>query len=197
MRTPSSSFTFPRGFMLLEVLITVVILAFGLLGLVGLQSRMQLSEVETYQRAQAVLLIADMADRMSTNRPVVTQYGADTAVVTLGTGVSDATNCAVATPGPARDMCEWSLALKGASETKGSTNLGAMIGALGCIERVQAPVASTCTPGIYRVSVAWQGLQPTGASNLTCGQGSYGSNDALRRVVPVDVVMPALSCIPS
>ena len=43
-----------RGATLLEVLITIVILAFGLLGLVGLEAKMQTSEVESYQRALRV-----------------------------------------------------------------------------------------------------------------------------------------------
>jgi type IV pilus assembly protein PilV len=186
-----------RGFTLLEVLITIVILAFGLLGLVGLQTRMQLTEAEAFQRTQATLLLADMAARVNANRTVVSQYGADAGKVTLGTGVDDTTNCAVATAGPARDMCEWSEALKGASETKGVNNVGAMIGARGCIERLQAADTPTCTPAIYRVTVAWQGLQPTVASSLTCGVNSYGANDAMRRVIPVEVVMPQLSCVPS
>ena len=50
-----------RGFTLLEVLITIVILAFGLLGLVGLQTRMQLTEAEAFQRTQATLLLADVS----------------------------------------------------------------------------------------------------------------------------------------
>jgi type IV pilus assembly protein PilV len=186
-----------RGFTLLEVLITIVILAFGLLGLVGLQTRMQLTEAEAFQRTQATLLLADMAARVNANRTVVSQYGADAGKVTLGTGVDDTTNCAVAAAGPARDMCEWSEALKGASETKGVNNVGAMIGARGCIERLQAADTPTCTPAIYRVTVAWQGLQPTVASSLTCGVNSYGANDAMRRVIPVEVVMPQLSCVPS
>jgi type IV pilus assembly protein PilV len=186
-----------RGFTLLEVLITIVILAFGLLGLVGLQTRMQLTEAEAFQRTQATLLVTDMAARVNANRTVVSQYGADAGKVTLGTGVDDTTNCAVATAGPARDMCEWSEALKGASETKGVNNVGAMIGARGCIERLQAADTPTCTPAIYRVTVAWQGLQPTVASSLTCGVNSYGANDAMRRVIPVEVVMPQLSCVPT
>jgi type IV pilus assembly protein PilV len=186
-----------RGFTLLEVLITIVILAFGLLGLVGLQTRMQLTEAEAFQRTQATLLLGDMAARVNANRTVVSQYGADAGKVTLGTGVDDTTNCAVATAGPARDMCEWSEALKGASETKGANNVGAMIGARGCIERLQAADTPTCTPAIYRVTVAWQGLQPTVASSLTCGVNSYGANDAMRRVIPVEVVMPQLSCVPT
>jgi type IV pilus assembly protein PilV len=187
------------GFTLLEVLVTIVILAFGLLGLVGLQTKMQLNEAEAFQRAQATLLLADMAERMSANHTAVSQYGADTTTVTLGTGATaaDATNCAVTNAGPARDMCEWSEALQGAAEVKGTANVGAMIGARGCIQRLQAPDTPTCTPAIYRVTVAWQGLQATVAPSLTCGQNSYGANDALRRAIPVDVVMPQLSCVPS
>lgn len=189
-----------RGFTLLEVLVTIVILAFGLLGLVGLQTKMQMSEAEAYQRAQATLLLADMANRMAANRTTVSQYGADATTVTLGTNVDDTTNCAVTTAGPAHDMCEWSQALKGAAEVKGTTNVGAMLGARGCIQRIQAPDTPTCTPAIYRVTVAWQGLTPTVAPALTCGQSVanfYGSNDALRRAIPIDVVMPQLSCTPS
>ena len=54
-----------RGFALLEALLTIVILAFGLLGLLGMQSRMGGAGVEAYQRAQATLLVSDMADKMS------------------------------------------------------------------------------------------------------------------------------------
>ena len=53
------------GATMIEVLITIVILAFGLLGLVGLQAKVQLAEVESYQRAQAVVLLNDMADRLN------------------------------------------------------------------------------------------------------------------------------------
>lgn len=185
------------GFTLLEVLITIVILAFGLLGLVGLQTKMQLNEAEAFQRAQAALLLADMADRLSANRTAVSLYGADAATVTLGTNVTDTTNCASTTAGPLRDMCEWSQALKGAAEVKAGNNVGAMLGARGCIQRIQAADTATCTPAIYRITVAWQGLSPTVAPSLACAQNDYGANDALRRAIPVDVVMPQLSCTPS
>jgi type IV pilus assembly protein PilV len=189
------------GFTLLEVLVTIVILAFGLLGLVGLQTKMQLNEAEAFQRAQATLLLADMAGRMSANRTVVSQYGADTSTVTLGTdaAAADAINCAVTTAGPARDMCEWSEALQGAAEVKGTNNVGAMLGARGCIQRIQAADTPTCTPAIYRITVAWQGLQSTvaPATALACGETEYGVNDALRRAIPIDIVIPQFSCVPS
>ena len=44
-----------RGVSLVEVLITLLILAFGLLGVAGLQAKMSLAEMESYQRSQAIL----------------------------------------------------------------------------------------------------------------------------------------------
>jgi type IV pilus assembly protein PilV len=63
-----------RGTTLLEVLITIVILAIGLLGLAGLQARLQSSEMEAYQRSQALILLNDMASRIATNRANAANY---------------------------------------------------------------------------------------------------------------------------
>ena len=98
--------------------------------------------------------------------------------------------------GAARDECEWSNALKGAAETTAAGNIGAMTGARGCIEQLQAPnpSAGVCTPGIYRVSAAWQGLSSTVAPSIACGTGSYGSNPAYRRVIAARVSLPLPLC---
>ena len=57
-----------RGVSLIEVLVTILILSIGLLGVAGLQSRLQMSEMEAYQRSQALILLNDMANRMAANR---------------------------------------------------------------------------------------------------------------------------------
>lgn len=176
-----------RGFTLLEVLITIIVLAFGLLGLASLQGTMHLSEMESYQRAQAVVLLNDMISRLQANRGQAANYvtaanaplGADTA--------NDPADCT--TNAFDRDRCEWAALLRGAGETRTSggvtTNVGAMIGARGCIEQIQAANNATgvCAPGIYRVTVAWQGLHATSTPALTCAAGLYGGNDAVRRAV--------------
>jgi type IV pilus assembly protein PilV len=195
-----------RGATLLEVLITIVILAFGLLGLVGLEAKMQTSEVESYQRAQALILLNDMVDRMNAQLgsanalanpgdvPAVDAYASATV---YGTGDTPATPCSTQAQGAARDHCEWSVALQGAAETQGARNLGAMIGARGCITQLQAPNTNTgvCTPGIYLVSVAWQGLNMTAAppAGATCGLNSYG-DEKYRRVVSARVMVGLPSC---
>ncbi|MCM2252771.1 MAG: type IV pilus modification protein PilV, partial [Ramlibacter sp.] len=48
-----------RGAALLEVLVAILITAFGLLALAGLQTRMNAAMMESYQRAQALTLLED------------------------------------------------------------------------------------------------------------------------------------------
>lgn len=57
-----------RGFTLIEVLVTVLILAIGLLGLAGLQSTALKNNHSAYLRSQATVLAYDIADRMRANR---------------------------------------------------------------------------------------------------------------------------------
>ena len=138
------------GVTMLEVLITIVIVVFGLLGLAGLQARMQAAELESYQRTQALVLLQDMVDRITTNRKNAVQY------VTAGVGTGTAEADCTLLNGHQRDLCEWSNALLGASEKSGGVKVGAMIGARGCITN---PVAAP--PREFVIAIAWQGLTPT------------------------------------
>ena len=182
------------GFTLLEVLITLIVLAIGMLGLANLQSKIHTTELESYQRAHAVLILQDMVDRITTNRANAATYVTGTGTGALGTGDSQAASC-TGSPGVARDKCEWSNSLKGSAEKSGGTSVGAMIGARGCVELIQAanPATGTCTPGIYRVSVAWQGINDTVTPSLACGSGNYG-RETLRRVVSTSVTIGLPRC---
>jgi len=175
-----------QGFSLIEVLVTIVILAIGLLGLAGLQTHALTSQMESYQRSQALELVQDMASRINDNRIDAASYVTATP---LGTGN---TVCTATGAGVAGDQCDWNNALLGAAETDGSANpVGAMIGARGCV--YQLTPAASGVPGQYLVAVAWQGLNPTAANPaVNCGQGSYGSNDALRRVITLPLTIGIL-----
>lgn len=168
-----------RGATLVEVLVTVVILVFGLVGLVGLQARMQISEMESYQRSQALLLVQDMSNRLSANRAAAASYVGD---VIAGSCPSSTGTTAET------DLRQWCLALEGAAETQGGVSVGALIGGRGCIEAAGSG---------YRVSLAWQGLAAIAEPAATCGQGAYknASNavcEACRRVVSTLVRIPSL-----
>ncbi|NJD24406.1 MAG: type IV pilus modification protein PilV [Betaproteobacteria bacterium] len=176
------------GVTLIEVLIAVVIVSIGLLGLAGLLSLAGKSEVEAYQRVQALSYLSDMADRMAANRAVVGCY------VSSNYGSGTLPSCSAGNPTQyARanlDIAAWDALLRGGIE-RSSTNaaVGGIVGARGCI-RVAA-TAATYTD--YELSVAWQGLEaiaPPDAS-LTCGAGSYGA-EANRRVVSTILRVPVL-----
>jgi type IV pilus assembly protein PilV len=175
-----------RGTSLIEILISVVILLLALLGAAGMMARSNQSEMESYQRVQALTMLQDMAARLNANRQVATCYAVAGATTTAGTGGISAPTCSTVTA----DLAAWNTALLGNAETtaSGTVALGAMIGARGCIEAVDT------VNQIYRVTVAWQGLVQTVPSSLPCGSGSgnYG-NDAYRRAISTQVRIGALS----
>lgn len=187
--------TSQQGTTMLEVLITIVILAFGLLGLAGLQSKIFVSEMESYQRAQAVLLLNDMVERINANRDAAATYVL-AAGTTLGSGDAD-TDCSGVAAGVARDKCEWSAALRGAAEVSGAgAKVGAMAGALGCVDLIQTKdeTLGVCKPGIYLVTVAWQGMNATSIPSASCGQNAFGSDDRLRRALSARVSIGLPKC---
>jgi len=185
-----------RGFVLLEVLISILILAFGLLGLAKLQASTRQLEMESYQRAQAVVLLQDMVSRLSANVKAADCY----AISDLASGSpwlgKDATNiptsCSYGTAtqqaAAAKDLTDWNNMLLGVSEVDQSSgaNEGAMIDARGCISYDAAN-------NVYVVTVVWQGLMATSTpSGLSCGSNQYSPADA-RRAVSAVVRVPTLS----
>lgn len=186
---------FSTGFTMLEILVTLFVLAFGMLGLAAMQGKMHMSGAESYQRSQAYLLLQDMVNRMQANSGNAAAYVTGTDLP-IGTGDGRPADCSTVAIGAARDQCEWSNALKGAAEEVAGKNTGAMLGARGCVELVQAPNAAPgiCTPGTYRVSVVWQGLNKTGASTMACAQkANYGGNE-YRRVISAVFSVGLFNC---
>ena len=182
---PPTRPTAQTGISLIEVLVTVVVIAIGILGLVGLQGRMQIAEMEAYQRSQALVLLNDMASRLGTNRTNAASY-----VTSAPVGTGDTCTVTGTSSRSARDVCEWSNALQGAAETAGSSKVGAFLGGRGCIEDLGNSV--------YMITVAWQGMGPVSAppASVTCGQGNYDggvcSNDLCRRTMTTVVSFGAL-----
>ncbi len=192
--TPMPSLNSQRGVSLIEVLITMVVVAFGLLGLAAFQAKAQVGSIESYQRAQAAVLLQDMQSRLSGNSDKAADYVTTTP---LGTDSALGEDCSTAAAGAARDLCEWSAALQGAAEERADGNkAGAMEGARGCIQEVRAadPSPGVCMPGVYLVTVAWQGMHATRAPSQSCGRDAYGP-DTNRRAVSARVAIGLPGCI--
>jgi len=115
------------GALLIEVLIAVLICAFGLLGFAGMQARAVSTDFETLQRSEALVLLEDMVSRMNANRAHAGDY---VSAGLLGDGA--AADCTGLT-GAALDTCEWSNLIRGSTEQRAGSTIGAMISARGCI----------------------------------------------------------------
>jgi type IV pilus assembly protein PilV len=70
MLTDTTMTSRSTGFTMLEVLIAIVILAFGLLGVAGLQAYAVANNQSAALRVAAAGLATDMVDRMKLNTPV-------------------------------------------------------------------------------------------------------------------------------
>lgn len=98
-----------RGFTLIEVLVTVIVLAIGLLGLAGLQLTGLRYNYSAYQRSQATILTNDIVDRMRANRTVAETGGYNIALGTTPTATScegTGASCTPATMATA-DLYDW------------------------------------------------------------------------------------------
>ena len=181
------------GFAMLEVLITLLILLLGLLGLLGLMTRANTAELESYQRVQAVILMRDMLNKIESNRSVAGCYSNGTVGTQFGTEYAGTPTCTLGSAAQqaqaVADMTAWNALLLGSAETQtlSGNKIGAMIGARGCITQIDA------ANNIYMISVVWQGMTPTAAPKVTCGQGQYGATETLRRAVTLTLRIGTLT----
>lgn len=182
-----------RGLTLIELLVSLVITAIGLMGIMQLYLRGQTSELESYQRAQALVLLGDMVNRLDANRAAADCYAitdAATGAPFAGEGNAATFSCAGAGTTATRavaddDLAEWDAVLKGATEVLAGANAGGVRGARGC-------VWSDAAGDVFTIAVAWQGRAPLTAPANPCGQGEYG-NENLRRVVMTTLRMADLN----
>ena len=167
-----------KGAAMIEVLIAMLVIAFGALGFVSLQSQTALAQVEGYQRSQALILINDISERIALNRANAVDY------VAVDIGTTNPGDCSTKVTRADKDLCEWSLLIQGSAEVQGTSKLGAMLGARACIS---SPAANE-----YLISVAWQGVRASGAPANTCGLNAY-TNENVRRTVTTVLQIATLS----
>ena len=168
------------GFTLIEVLVTFVIVALGLLGLGALQVNTMNNSFETYQRALVTAIVEDMAARIRMNHRSASIGSYELALDSAPCGTDELSLTTVQ-----KDICAWKTQIDGGTEVASeSRRVGAPMGARGCIERLQIGGGGTW----IRVSVAWVGITPQSETAATCGADQMG-DEAYRRVVFRDVAV--------
>ncbi|SFN45076.1 type IV pilus modification protein PilV [Marinobacter pelagius] len=153
-----------RGFTLIEILVTVFILAIGLLGLAGLILEGMRNNQGAYLRTQASILAYDMADRMRANKDRASDYAGfstDGATTTLPDCASEDTGCTPA--GQAQvDLVEWTRQIQGVG-----SDMALLPGGVGTIQHDAATSR-------YTITVTWNEVTRDGdAGESISGDGSY------------------------
>lgn len=193
IRPRSSSTRCQTGFSLLEVLVSMVILAIGLLGLAGLQTKANIVEMEAYQRSVALMLVQDMANRVAAGREYIDEFSA-ASLTAFGVGDVQPADC-VGKLKAQLQLCEWSEALKGVAEKTAAGSIGAPLEMRGCLITVTPPTEDALAE--YFVVGVWQGLTPTASPPAATPGARCAANvaygDGLRRAVVTRVLIPKLT----
>ncbi len=143
-------FTKCKGFSMIEVLVSVIVLAVGLLGLSGLQVLGLKNNQDAYHRTQLTVLAYDIADRMRANVSSVTDY-VDYTSSTHGSHTMDSCSGTSGCTGKQiaeNDMHEWFDAIS-LLLPSGAGN----VSAVGTLD--------------YRVSLSWDHDKNSGTSDKT------------------------------
>jgi len=133
--TSHSTIKRQRGFSMIEVLVTMIVLSIGLLGLAGLQLNAMRSNHSAYLRSQASTITSDIIDRMLVNRATAragsydTGLGVPVAVLPSNCDGDAADNCSV-TEMATLDIDQWKSSLSNLLPSGDGTISRAVVGGL-------------------------------------------------------------------
>ena len=181
------------GFTLVEVMVTVFVVAIGLLTAAGLQAVSKKAAFDALQRTTASVIAQDMLERIRANPTMQAEYvkqGAAVKAPITGATCGSGTACSKLEL-VSYDLSRWWLSLDGAAEiiSSGSTttNAGGLRSPVGCISQ---------TGLVVNVVVVWRGLSairqasdngPDDPTSDTCGEteAAYEKNgtQSYRRVL--------------
>ncbi len=199
-----------RGFTLIEILVTLLVMALGMHGVISMQTRATATEFESYQRGQALALARDMEARLLSSRGVLTGFlnnaiSSTDGSLYVGNGTGAASlaaedgSCAAPTAGNALSetqfqLCSWAQDLQGVAEKDGARAVGAMVGARGCVIRVNPPQQNALAD--FYVVIVWEGMVPRAEPAADSPAGRCASavdfGAGLRRGVSLRVLVPDL-----
>lgn len=196
------------GFTLVEVLITIFVVAIGLLGAAALQVAAKKAAFEAVQRGQASVIAQDLLERMRANSTALDTYVSTGALVDSAhipaAQACDTTAC-TSIQQAAHDLNQFWLGLAGASETTaasvsgGLTGVGGLRDPTGCVFYRRTSSASTTSiknSCRTEVVITWRGLTPQAPSGEACGATGLSTEDLRyrRRLVLVGNISEGNPC---
>ena len=155
-------FAMQKGFSMLEVLITLVIIAIALLGTAGLQILAMRMGQSGQFRTQAVFLASDMAERIESNKAAAVNYVlASTSIPSVAATDCSANSCDNATMA-SWDISQWGNAIVASGLPQASWQISQI---------------SAGNPSTYNIVIRW-----TDRSSVKTGTGELFSYTATRAI---------------
>lgn len=201
-----------RGFSLIEVLVSVVVVSVGALSVASLQLVSKRAVRDAGQRLEATQLAHGLIERLNANnsQAALQQYVA-TAAPYLGLGrlsgpsepvpASTCTDSSPCTPEQLAqyDLWLWERLLDGTTEQINGAETGGLLFPTACL---QAPAAGAGQPGNYTLVISFRGAAALPSNTaISCGAGAvfddgeplYGEQDRFRRSIVVQAfITPAV-----
>jgi len=196
-----------RGFTLLEVLVAVLILAIGVVGMLGLQAASLQANRDVRQQSSAVRLATELGEMMRANKAVAIQATAGNNPYLLsnftGTMPSATVNCftqiCTSTQLAQSDIYGWLTRIQGTAAVTGvSSNVpGELPGARVVVCFDATPYDGGGLPqwecsnsgGMVVVKIGWTRLGTSRGTSTADGSNALGLNEAARP----SVVMPLIA----
>lgn len=193
-----------KGIGLIEVLIALLVLAVGILGLVGMQLNAKRAGFEATQRSVATSLARDILERMRSNPTQLDVYAAAATNLDVdaytGTAGTDCTATAGCTPAElaAWDMWDWIKMIQGDRTRLSGNPVGGLLNPVLCLYNDSGQVT---------VVIAWRGANeidqtalddPSGLGLGECGDGKFdatgasANTDGLRRQLTMTTFITAV-----
>ncbi|BAJ00977.1 conserved hypothetical protein [Shewanella violacea DSS12] len=182
-----------KGFSLIEVLVSLVILVIGLIGIFNLHLVAKRGSFESFQQTLASYYAIDIINRMKLNRSQLASYAGTYA----GTLPEPSKSCDVAlmvgggsggiicsnVETRAWDLYGWEQSMNGAGETKGTRSIGGLDTPTACIQ--------VSGSGDVLVVMTWRGIRAVsdGASNADAFVKSCGTANKRRRAYSINTVI--------
>ena len=190
MPTSRSNQRRQRGFSLVEVLVTTLVLSIGVLGVGGLGAFGKRATFESVQRSTAAELAYTLLEEMRSNKAGLVDVYLPAGTLGRGSlGAEPAPACddaaVVCTPAQfaAHSLWEWERMLDTGFESSAGAATGGLVDPSACITGPGGGGA-----GVYVVTIVWRGvteLSDPGINDCGAGTGLYGPGNAFRRMAVV------------
>ena len=176
-----------KGFSLIEVMVSLVILVIGLIGIFNLHIVAKKGSFESFQQTQAAYYVNDIVNRMRMNRSEMTNYAGTYTGATSAPGKA----CDVAIGGNSIcsnletrlwDLYQWEKSFQGENEQSSGTKVGGLDGAIACIG---------INGNNVTIVMTWRGIRASsdGLSGGSTFAQSCGSSSDRRRALVIETAI--------